>query len=313
MPTPVYLFCGFLESGKTTMVQESLEDKGFFDGERTLLLQCEEGETAYDPRHFGGEVCTHALDAESDLTLETLLTLQKQHKAERVIIEYNGMWKLKTLHDALPDSWKIYQIITVADSATFPAYLQNMRQQAVDKLQDAEAVIFNRCTAATDKTLLHRAVRMVNRRAAILFERTDGSVDEDDIVDPLPFDITADDVYIADTDFALWYMDAFEHVENYRGKTVHLKAYVCQTDSVPRGCFVLGRFAMTCCEDDITFLGMICENDNAQDFPHRSWIDISAVVTVKQHAIYNGKGPWLKAVSVTPAAPPSEELVYFMR
>ena len=43
METPVYLFSGFLESGKTLFIQDTLEDKRFNSGEKTLLLVCEEG------------------------------------------------------------------------------------------------------------------------------------------------------------------------------------------------------------------------------------------------------------------------------
>ena len=39
---PVYLFTGFLESGKTTFIQGTLEDERFNSGEKTLLLVCEE-------------------------------------------------------------------------------------------------------------------------------------------------------------------------------------------------------------------------------------------------------------------------------
>ena len=45
---PVYSFTGFLDSGKTKFIQETLEDPRFNDGERTLLLVFEEGEEEYD-------------------------------------------------------------------------------------------------------------------------------------------------------------------------------------------------------------------------------------------------------------------------
>ena len=312
MAIPVYLFCGFLESGKTTFIQETLEDKSFFEGEKTLLLLCEDGEVEYDTAKFAGEVVLETLDNVSQLTLENLLSLQKKHGANRVTIEYNGMWPLESLYDNLPDSWEIFQIITIASSETFVSYLTNIRQLAVDKLQDPEMVLFNRCTDDTDKALLHRSVRMVNRRAMLLFERVDGSLDADDIVDALPFDTDAPVIEIADTDFALWYLDAFDHLEKYCGKTVRFKAYVCQTDRVPKGCFAAGRFAMTCCADDISFIGLICEAKNAKALAHRSWVDVTATVSAKEHAIYEGAGPWLKAIEITPAQPPQEELVYFI-
>ena len=43
----VFLFLGFLESGKTKFIQETLEDERMNTGERTLLLVCEEGEEEY--------------------------------------------------------------------------------------------------------------------------------------------------------------------------------------------------------------------------------------------------------------------------
>ena len=174
-------------------------------------------------------------------------------------------------------------------------------------------VIFYRCTDATDKAYLHRAVRMVNRRAQMAFERTDGSVDPDDVVDELPFDTDAPVIDIADEDFGLWYLDAMDNLDKYMGKTVRFKGYVCQTPRVPKGCFVPGRFGMTCCAEDISFIGFICAAENAAALQHRSWVTVTATVGAKEHPIYDGVGPWLEAASVTPAQPPKEELVYFLR
>ena len=200
----------------------------------------------------------------------------------------------------------------MADSSTFPAYLANMRQLAVEKVQEPDVVIFNRVTDATDKATLHRAVRMVNRRAQILFETVNGEVEPDTIVDELPFDMDADVVEIGDEDYGLFYIDIFDNVKKYLGKTIRFKAYVCQTKRVPEGCFVAGRFGMTCCAEDISFIGLICEAENAGQLKHRTWVTVTARVTVKKHAIYQGPGPWLQAESVTPAQPPEDELVYFV-
>ncbi len=187
------------------------------------------------------------MEEQAGLTTAFLKDYQKKHRVDRVLIEYNGMWPLQALYDALPTDWDIYQIILLADSTTFASYMTNMRQLAVDKLQDPEMVIFNRCTDATDKAYLHRAVRMVNRRAQMAFERTDGSVDPDDVVDELPFDTDAPVIDIADEDFGLWYLDAMDNLDKYMGKTVRFKGYVCQTPRVPKGCFVPGRPAGGCC------------------------------------------------------------------
>ena len=45
----------------------------------------------------------------------------------------------------------------------------------------------------------------------------------------------------------------------------------------------------------------------------RGGVTVTATVGAKEHPIYDGVGPWLEAASVTPAQPPKEELVYFLR
>ena len=86
MEIPVYMFVGFLESGKTTFIQDTLCDKRFNSGEKTLLLLCEEGEEEYDPSKFYGKnVKIETIDSEEDLTRENLDALRKKANAERVI------------------------------------------------------------------------------------------------------------------------------------------------------------------------------------------------------------------------------------
>lgn len=314
MAIPVYLFTGFLDGGKTSFVQETLEDPEFNTGEKTLLVLCEDGEVEYDTAKFaGGNVTVFPVENEADLSVALFKEYQRAHRIDRVLIEYNGMWNLQTLFDAMPKDWEFYQIICVADASTFVGYMSNLRQLAVDKLKEPEVVLFNRCTAETDRSYLHRAVRMVNRRAQIVFEYTDGTVEPDDFEDELPFDLEAGTVQIGDEDFGIWYLDAMDKPEKYQGKTLEFKAYVCQTPQAPKGAFIAGRFGMTCCAADISFIGVICLAENAAELPHRSWVDVRAVVDVRPHKIYGGPGPWLIAERVTPSTPPEDELVYFLR
>ena len=199
---PVYVFLGFLEAGKTAFVQETLEDPEVNTGEKTLLVVCEEGVEEYEPERFaGGNVTQLLVEDPDDLTPEFLRAQASKVYADRVLVEYNGMWPVQALFDNLPVNWEVFQVMTVADATTFPQYLANMRQQTVDKLQTPDVVIFNRCDKNTDKTLLHRSVRMVNRRAQILFEYKDGSIEPDDTKDPPPYDMTAPVVTIGDEDF----------------------------------------------------------------------------------------------------------------
>ena len=116
MRVPVLLFTGFLESGKTKFIQETLEDKRFNDKERTLLIICEEGLEEYEKEKFSGEnVFLEVIEEESLLDRKLLKELEKKHKAERVIIEYNGMWMLDSLYAAFPDEWGVVQEMMFAD------------------------------------------------------------------------------------------------------------------------------------------------------------------------------------------------------
>ena len=91
---PVYAFTGFLDSGKTKFIQETLEDQNFNDGCKILLIVCEEGIEEYDPtRFYGQNVRQLVIENESDLTPELLAEYEKKHVIDRVVIEYNGKKK----------------------------------------------------------------------------------------------------------------------------------------------------------------------------------------------------------------------------
>lgn len=309
---PVYLFTGFLESGKTKFIQETLEDKRFNKGERTLLLVCEEGEEEYAPERFSGEnVFIHYIEDTSRFTPDRLSALVKRNKADRVVVEYNGMWQLSEFYNALPDDWSVYQEMMFADSTTFVNYNANMRSLVVDKLQGCELVIFNRCTDATDKMPLHKIVRGISRRADIAYDYVDGHVEYDDIEDPLPFDIEAPVIEIADRDFALWYRDMNEEPKKYVGKTLHFKGLVAADGKLPKDTFVIGRHIMTCCADDIQYGGLIAVWEGASELKTRDWITITATLEFEFNKGYRGKGPVLHVVSAEAAQAPEEQVVTF--
>ena len=112
---PVYLFTGFLEAGKTKFIQETLEDERFNAGERTLLLLCEEGEEEYRPDNFAApNVFVEVIEDPEDMCEQLFHDLAKKHRAERAVIEYNGMWTINDLYQALPENWPVYQEVLFA-------------------------------------------------------------------------------------------------------------------------------------------------------------------------------------------------------
>ena len=313
MDIPVYLFTGFLDAGKSTFLQTTLEDKRFNSGERTLVLLCEEGECELDASRFSGKnVTVEILDDPSQLATDNLVSLQKKCRAQRVLVEYNGMWLLDDLYQNLPSNWVIYQEMMFADANTFIAYNTNMRNLAVDKLRSAQLVVFNRAPKDLDKMALHKIVRGVSRRTDIAYEYGEDDVEYDDIEDPLPFDKEAAVIRVEDEDYALWYRDLSEELNSYNGKTVEFKGQAVVKDrTIPKDCFVVGRPLMTCCADDIQFAGLACQWEGASTLQNRDWVMVRATIEVRKHPCYGRVGPVLTAVSVLPAQPPEQEVATF--
>ena len=314
---PVYLFVGFLESGKTKFIQETFEDPNFDSGDKTLLLICEEGEEEYNEKKFAFPgVTVKVLEDKSELNPQNLAKLGKEADAGRVVIEYNGMWLLQDLADALPENWLGYQCIATADGTTALTYARDnsMRSLMLDKIARSELIVFNRAEAVNNddaRQELHKLVRQASRKCDIAYEFKDGSVAYDDIPDPLPFDINADPIDIPDDDFGIWYMDCQDEPQKYTGKTVKFLAQVCQTNRAGKNSFVPGRFAMTCCVQDIQFVGFPCSYDGYKALEQRAWVRVTAKVGYKFHNIYRGKGPVLTAISVEPAEKPLNDVVTF--
>ena len=309
---PVFIFTGFLDSGKTTFIQGTLEDERFNDGTPMLVILCEDGEEELDFSAYPHDCVTKVtFTDEQMLTPDRLEAARRRAKADRVLIEYNGMWMLDQLFQALPEGWLVAQEITFADASTYPAYNANMRNLVFDKLKTCDVVNFNRMTDDTDKMELHKIVRSVGRRTDILYDYGDDRVEPDDIEDPLPFDINAPVIEIADVDFALWYSDMMENMERYDGKTVLFKGYLGHDPSLPKGTFVAGRHVMTCCAADVQYAGILCKWKNAASVENASWGMVEAKVKIEKNKVYSGAGPVLYVETVSPAEEPETVVVSF--
>ena len=226
-------------------------------------------------------------------------------------MEYNGMWSLAELEQKLPANWGMYQLVVLADASTFDLYVKNMGAIMMEKLMGADMIILNRCTPELAKELRKRNLKMVNRQAEIYLEFTDGSDEEYDDGSTPPFDLSGDVLELADEDFGVWYVDCMDHLDRYEGKTVRFRGMVAKSDKFPKGSFVAGRFAMVCCEDDKSFLGMICKGPDRDQVNTRDWVRVTATVKKEYVKLYDGDGPILYTQSVEHCAPPKEELVTF--
>lgn len=308
---PVYLFTGFMDSGKTSLIQETLFENEFGDGSKGLLIMCEDGEKEYNEdklKTVNFRLTT--IEEEEDFTDDKLQSLNDEYLPEQVFIEYNGTWGIdKILEANLPEGWVIVQSLATVDSTTFDLYMNNMRAIMQEQVFASDVVIFNRTDDDTDRGRLRRMIKGINRRAQIVYERKDGTIDERP--EELPFDINADVIELSDADYGIWYMDAIDNYKKYEGKKIKFLALVYNPDKLKKGIMVPGRFAMTCCVDDITFIGFKCKYEKENELPHKSWINITAEVHVEFAREYKGKGPVLYPISIEPAEKPADELVYF--
>ncbi|MDE5721465.1 MAG: GTPase [Clostridia bacterium] len=309
----VYLFLGFLDSGKTKFIQETLEDKRMENGEKTLLLVCEEGEEEYAPEKFAVKnVVKVILESANELTEENLTLLTAKHKVQRVVVEYNGTWLLQQFFDAMPENWVINQMMTFFDAGTFLNYNANMRQLVFDKIQMTQMVVFNRFKGEYDKMEFHKTVRGISRRPDIVYEYIGGNPEFDDIEDPLPFDVNAPVIDIADRDFAWFYRDMAEKADEYVGKVVKFKGMAAVSKKVPQGYIVLGRHIMTCCEADIQYDGFAVKtNGLLNDIATRDWLTVTAKIAMEYNSVYKQVGPVLIAEKLERSAPPEEAVVTY--
>lgn len=309
---PIFIFMGFLESGKTRFSRETLVDRDFTEGDPTLLIVTEEGLEEYDEAELKKRNISIVYLEEEDINTEKLLDLQDEYQPETVLIEYNGMWQLDKLFSIrVPKGWTIVQVITLIDATTFTVYNNNMKSLMAEHIQNADMVVFNRCTDDSDINTMRMAVKTINRRAQIVFENVNGQASIDNGEIEIPYDMDADVIEIEDDDYGIFYIDASDNPEKYVDKVVKFKGQVYLPPQYKGKAFVPGRFAMTCCADDITFLGFKCNSLETGNLKDREWVTVTAKIKVEFYKEFDGDGPVLYAQKIEKAVKPDEEVVYF--
>lgn len=289
MNVDVYLIYGFLNAGKTSYINMVLSTPGM-RGKRIAVLQCEEGETELT----APKACyVTMINRVNDITTNMLLEIQENTKADTILIEYNGMWNADRLIALLPEQWHIAEKTMLADARDFIIYNKNMRQQMYDKLRNSDTIILNRAAADTDRQSIHTIIRATSLKTKILYNIGDGELAADQIEDMLPYDINADVIEISDNDYHVFYMDISESPEKYRGKTIKMKCLARKYSQLGDNAFFAGRPVIVCCEQDIQFLGLICEAcANLPQDEH--WILLESTIDIKFHSAYMRVWPILE-------------------
>ena len=304
--TPVFLINGFMDSGKTAFILYTVKDEYFQTDGTTLLIAAEDGTVKYDAeelKKYRTELVW--MRRKNEFTKEALELLRKQYRPERVIIELNGMWDAQAAAAQLPEKWVVYQQITLMDGTTLDSYLRNMKALMGPMLKSTELLIVNRCDGKTPEELLDwkRKLRpMLPSKSDIVMESRFGEIPLETLPEELPFDVEAPVIRIDPEYYGVWFFDANDNPARYDGKTVEFGAYIMRDKRLPKGYFVPGRMAMTCCEADMQFIGYLAHYDGIEAFRDHDFVKVTARVEVKEMPEYEGPGPVLEVLSLVHTA-----------
>ena len=312
MKIPIFLFNGLLEAGKTSFMNYMLKKPVFADGKNTLVIICEEGIEEYDTSYCGANHITLVtVEDEEALTEAYMNELAEKYNPQRVLIEYNGMWDMAVPFNMnYPKAWFIYEVITLVNGETYGVYLNNMRGIMMEHFKCADLVIFNRVGEEDHTSSYRNTVKAVNGQAQLFICNEEFALEP--IKEELPYDIHADVIEVEDKDYGIWYIDLWEEPQRYMNKCVKVNGLFFHDDDEPKDCFTFGRFAMPCCADDISLMGLYCHNIGKLKFNNQDSISVLAEIHYEKAEVYNNdKGPVLYVKSIEKAEKNQEDLVTF--
>lgn len=300
---PVFVINGFLESGKTKLIKSIISDDSNIQKLKTLVIVCEEGELEYDDEFLDdNNVVVAYVNDQSELTRKFFMDLDKEHNPARVVIEFNAFFDQNVLAEEIPGYYKLAQNIAMIDASTFGIYIANMKQIFNSITNKADLIVFNRIEGVNELAQFRRIVRAFNPEAQIAFELENGQM-TDMLDEDLPYDITQDKIMIEEDMYPIWYMDCVEHPLKYVGKEV---TFIGKSFLLENGNFVPGRNVMTCCEDDIQFLGFETINESSTEINNASWLMVTATINIEYSDLAEMEVVILRAKKIFKLAPQSE-------
>lgn len=277
MGTEVFIFAGFMDSGKTTALQGVLSKNADELTDRALIICTEAGETEYSLELLKEyDVDVVYCNEEHPVTAGMLEEIDKAYNPKRVYLEFNGMWDLRMfLGQQLPAGWDINYIFSLVDAQTYDMYLRNMRQIIMNPLAVSDVILFNRCPEDIKEGDIRRALKILNENAVVYFVGMDGKLlkGSDDF-----FVESKDGLISVEEDmFCSWFVDCIEHTDRYLNKKVHAKMMVTDGNGLGENQFYVGRMVAVCCEEDAQFIGFVAEcNGTAPE--KGTWIDVTAYI-----------------------------------
>lgn len=304
---PVILIRGFLDAGKTTLINQMAADGRLGTG-RLLLLFCEEGETTFDRTAFHGDSVTAVcLEKESQFERNYLIQLTNLHTPSTVVIECNVMWGM--IEFEFPENWKIKEKIAVLAAPTLGLYLMNMRSFFGPMLSRCDQVFINRCEQGPESLSPFKAELrpLLYNISGVLIESPNGYCGLDAVEDRLPYELEAETIHILSEHYVFWFYDCQDHPDRYRGRKVTLNADIKKTPLLNPGEFALGKIAVTCCEADMSFLGYLAHYEQIDSFPQYVHVQATAVIHYRFQQNYNAVMPCLEVLHMAPVSDSREK------
>ena len=295
---PVFVINGFLESGKTTFIRETVIGDPNLQNERIVIICCEEGETEYGMLPSNTTVC--CVENKEDFTDKLLVDINEKYKPTYVFIEYNGMWGMETIYKTkVPPGWKVVEQITVVDAETFESYFANMKSIFADMFRASTTVFMNRCTRGDNFKFFKDNIKWCAPHAEIMYVSDDEGYLDITLEEDLPYDLNAEVITLNNDSYMTWYIDMTDNPNRYVGKTVEYTGQVMKPPYFRGECFVAGNMVMTCCEDDMQFLGFVCQYDKALLLKEDRRMRVRAKVHYEFAPEYEMEGPVLYVEKTT--------------
>ncbi len=300
---PVFIINGFLESGKTTFIKNAIIRDPKMKKERVVIVSCEEGEVEYE--NLPENIHVHIIDEKENVASDVFGKLNEKYKPTYVIIEYNSVWGMQTLYQTpMPKAWRLVDQITVIDATTFESYFNNMKSIFADMLRSSTTVVMNRCTREDNFKMYKDSIKRTSPQADIMYVSDEEGIMDIMLEEDLPYALTDEVIKLDKESYIVWYIDMMDNINRYMGKSVEYIAQVAKPDYFREGYFLAGNMVMTCCEDDMQFLGFVCKYDKANILEEGSFVRIKGEIHYEFAPEYEEEGPVLYLTSAAPVPKP---------
>lgn len=317
MSIPIYLYTGFLDSGKSSRIQYDFENGVLDSSVKTLLILCEDGDVAFSADWLNQyHISCFEYNEQSEFTGAAISGIVEQIACDQIIIEYNGMWPLWVLFSALYTSrnqlFSIVRKTSVIDTETFWLYSRNSDINMRDKIQSCDFVVLNRMPPETEVEIYIRKISQYTGRAEIIVEHTDGITEHFPALCPEPYDFSSAEIQITDETYAFFCYDSEIHPEHYNNKTILLRAICVHDSDLSNGEVLVGRNIYQHCMDELFFAGLICRLGKLMPPKNYEWVEIRARATYEYNSYYGDNGLVLTAETVAHAQAPTRDISVFL-